>query len=626
MPKKNPDPFGLTITGTDADDTLAPDDPGSPVRFNGGDGNDDITGSDAGDEINAGDGNDTVQGGGGNDTIRGNDGDDRAVFAGSILDSLIYDGKGNATTVEDTSPDAGDEGTDTVKQVGTLQFRDFTYKLDENNAPLVRLGAQDTDEDTPRTFTFDAFDFDGGTLGLDDVSVSGGAVSIVDTAPVTEGNYSGETYTVTFDPGAGFHYLAVGESAKETITVEVSDGQGGVSVLTRDLLIAGRNDPVVIDSAASDLSASLTEDDGAPVLTTSGSIFFSDVDLSDTHVADAGYAGVAGLGDGLSGAAPEDFVTVVVSDTSGVADGVADWVFSAENALFQYLGGNDEVTLSYDVSISDGNGSIVSEFLGITILGLNDPPEITGGDFAGVVIEDTLLSVSGTISAKDVDFGPDIFNWSIEGGGTGAYGTMTVDLFGKWTYRLENTNADVQALELDETLEDSFVFVVDDGLGGEATQEVTITVRGLADGEDVINPLLQTFEEGVSNGPGGLVFRGDWGTVQATQSDGRGGNPYEPALQSGTFVANNGAADVSIVRDSNFDLESAYFTSPFATSMTLQVTGYDDGVLTGSQMITLSEGATTFVEFDNDRFGSVDEVVFEASGQFFAMDDLLIIG
>ncbi|WP_417209496.1 VCBS domain-containing protein [Antarctobacter sp.] len=626
MPKDNSNVFGHPITGTDGDDTLAPVDPGEAVRINGGDGNDDITGSDQGDVINAGDGDDTIEGGGGDDTIRGNDGNDTAVYAGSIFDFLIYGGKGNATVVEDTSPDAGDEGTDTVKQIGTLLFGDFTYLIGQNNAPLVLMDDQTTDEDSVKVFTFDAFDFDGGTVSLDDISVSDGTVSAGGPVDVTNGNYTGGQFTVTFDPGAAFQYLAVGESATETVSVEVSDGQGGVSVLIRDIVIAGLNDGVVIDAGASDLTGAVTEDDSTPILTTSGSILFSDVDLSDTHVADAGLAGIDGLNDGLTGAAAEDFLTVAASDTTGVANGTADWSFSAENALFQYLGSGDSVTFSYDVNIDDGNGGAASEMIGITIFGVNDDPEIIGGDFTGEVTEDTLLTVSGTILAEDVDYGPDIFNWSVQGGGAGAYGSMSVDLFGTWTYTLDNVNADVQALELDETLTDTFIFVVDDGLGGEATQAVTITINGLADGEDVINPLLQTFEAGVSGGPGGFVFQGDWGTVDATLSDGRSGNPYDAALQSGMFVANNGAADVSIVRDTNFDLQSAYFTSPFAASMTLQVHGYDDGVLIGSQTINLTRDTTSFVEFDDATFDSVDEVVFEAGGAFFGMDNLLIIG
>lgn len=621
------DTFGKPVNGTDEDDILTPPDRTEATKFNGGDGNDRITGSDEGDEINAGDGDDTVEGGGGNDLIRGNDGDDTAVYRGSVLDFLFSDGQGNTTIVEDTRPDDGDEGIDTLKHIGTLEFPDFIFHVGVNNPPLVRLTDQTANEDDPLDITFDAFDLDGGTVVLDSMSVTGGSLSLPVATPVTVGNYTGVSFDVTFDPGTSYQGLAVNEFALETLSVQVSDGQGGVTTLTRELVIEGRNDPVLIDLAASDFSAAVTEDDSTPYLTDTGEIAFGDVDLLDTHSVEVVLTGMDGPVQGFNEEDALGFLGVVLSDTAGVALGTATWTFSVQNDEFQYLGATDVLTFTYDVTISDGNGSFATETVTATITGLNDAPEITG-DITGRVTEDTILTVFGKLLGEDVDIGTGRLEWSIEGGGIGDYGTIEVDLFGGWTYRLENTNPEVQDLNLGDMLSDIFIFAVEDGEGGRTTQPVTINIFGLDDGENAINPLLQTFENGVSGGPGGLRFAGSWGTVNALDylSDGRANNPYNPALQSGMFVANNNAGDVSVLRETNFDLESAYFTSPFASSLTLEVSAYDDGALLGTQTVSLVRGDTTFVEFDDALFDSVDEVRFAASGNFFAMDDLLIIG
>ncbi|MBV7394001.1 VCBS domain-containing protein [Mameliella sediminis] len=615
------------MNGTDGDDVLAAPDRTAPTKFNGGDGNDRITGSNAGDEINAGDGNDTVQGGGGDDLIRGNDGDDTAVYLGSIFDFLIYDGQGNATVVEDTNAGDGDEGTDTLKHVGTLEFADFTYSVGANNAPLVLLTDQVTDEDTPLDFSFDVFDFDGGTLVLDDLSVTGGSVSVAAPVPAPQGNYIGATYQVTFDPGTAFQYLAQQESSVQSITVQVSDGQGGVTVVSRNIIVEGVNDPVVIDAGASDFVGAVTEDDSAPLLEDTGDIAFSDVDLSDTHDVTVVLTGLDGPVQGFTEEDALGFLGVVVSDTSGVALGTATWTFAVQNDEFQYLGLGDVLTFTYDVTLSDGNGSTATETVTVTIAGVNDDPEITG-DTVGRVTEDTILTAFGRLFGSDVDFETENLTWSVENDGIGEHGNISVDLFGGWTYQLNNTDPDVQNLDLGETLFDEFLFALEDGEGGRATQTVTISIFGLDDGENVINPLLQTFEDGVSGGPGQLSFVGPWRTVNGMEifSLGRDTNPYNPALQSGMFVATNSAGEVAIARETNFDLESAYFTSPFAPTMTLLVSGYDDDVLIGTQTLTLTRGATSFVEFDDTIFDNVDEVRFEAAGQFFAMDDLLIVG
>ncbi|MFY3997548.1 VCBS domain-containing protein, partial [Achromobacter ruhlandii] len=65
--------------------------------------------------------------------------------------------------------------------------------------------------------------------------------------------------------------------------------------------------------------------------------------------------------------------------------------------------------------------------------------------------------------------------------GKGQYGTFTVDQNGKWTYTLDNASTKVQALKEGETVTDTIKVTVDDGHGGTAFKEITVTVTGTND-------------------------------------------------------------------------------------------------------------------------------------------------
>jgi Hemolysin-type calcium-binding repeat (2 copies). len=71
-------------------------------------------------------GNDTFDGGAGNDGFDGGDGIDRAVFSGNLADYTVT--LGSITVTDDNAGD-GDDGTDTLNNVETLQFADATVQV-----------------------------------------------------------------------------------------------------------------------------------------------------------------------------------------------------------------------------------------------------------------------------------------------------------------------------------------------------------------------------------------------------------------------------------------------------------------------------------------------------------------
>ena len=116
---------------------------------------------------------------------------------------------------------------------------------------------------------------------------------------------------------------------------------------------------------------------------------------------------------------------------------------------------------------ADGTAQSVT----VTIDGANDAAVITG-DTTGSVVEAGGVAngtpgtsfVVGDLDAADVDNTSD--SWTaIETPTLSAngYGTFTIDAAGQWVYILDNDNAAVQALNVGETLTDTFTATTVDG-------------------------------------------------------------------------------------------------------------------------------------------------------------------
>ncbi|WP_212524408.1 cadherin-like domain-containing protein [Actibacterium sp. MT2.3-13A] len=334
---------------------------GRTARINGGDGDDTLTGTEVADRINAGDGDDTVAGGGGDDVMFGNDGQDTAVYAGSILDFEWSGGRGGRLFVADRNAGDGDEGADMLKHFEALRFADYTLDLTGNNAPLVVLSDQDTDEDTAVSFAFDAFDFDGGTLAVESASVTGGGTVTLapGSAALTPATGAGARYTAIFDPGAAYQHLALGEVATETLELVVSDGQGGTTTRTAAVEIHGVNDA----PDAHDDSGVVGEDGPGIVIDLLGND--SDPDASDLIGIDSfDFSGMRGTvtdnGDGT-----------VTYDPAGA---------------FEDLVAGETALDSFSYTVSDGNGGHDTATVGVTVEGADDAPAdgAVVADFEGV--------------------------------------------------------------------------------------------------------------------------------------------------------------------------------------------------------------------------------------------------
>ena len=238
-----------------------------------------------------------------------------------------------------------------------------------------------------------------------------------------------------------------------------------------------------------------------PVMIAVGAIRFGDVDLTDAHVAAVTPDGIGYLG---------NFAAIVTDEFTGDGVGQVTWLFAANNALRQSLGVDQVLVQTYTVEIADGHGGTATQSVTITINGTNDAAVITG-ETTGTVVEAGGVNNgtpgtptdTGDLNSIDVDDPAD--SWeviSFPTASTNGYGTFTIDAAGVWTYTLDNNNTAVQALNVGQTLTDTFTVATVDG----TEQVVSITITGANDAAVITGPVTGTVVEagGVANGTPGI--------------------------------------------------------------------------------------------------------------------------
>jgi len=412
-----------TLQGQSGDDVLTGGD--GADRLAGGQGNDHLAGGDGADRLHGGRGDDTITGGAGDDRLKGAAGDDSlnggpgtdtAIFAGKISDYAIATHDG-ITTVTDLKPTVnGDDGTDTLVNIESLQFRDGVIpppppclpafseldlgSLDGSNG-FALVGAQSGMEAGFSVST--AGDVNGD--GLDDLIIGAPGASYGRSPfPGSVGYESGSAYVV-FSHGDGF---------PATIDLGALDGSNGFRLDGYAYYIAGTS-----VATAGDINGDGFDDlligaptvfDGAPgaayVVFGQAAAFAPTIDLT-TLDGSNGFGFVNGIELGESVAA--------AGDVNG--DGFDDIIVGAPGAdatpgnayvLFGHAGG---FGATIDLSTLDGtngfriDGAGPYDNLGYAVSGAGD---INGDGFDDLVIGVGNASVNGDSSgATYVVFGHD---------------------------------------------------------------------------------------------------------------------------------------------------------------------------------------------------------------------------
>ncbi|MBT6293000.1 MAG: tandem-95 repeat protein, partial [Rhodospirillaceae bacterium] len=293
----------------------------------------------AGDDIiNGRDGDDFITGGAGDDSVDGAFGSDTALFSGAIGDYTITNDGAGIITVTDNNIGDGDDGTDTLVNVETLEFADVSIGPDHaapiaGNDFLSQAGAEDTTITIPvADLLANDFDIQGEALSLTAVSnVSTGTVTIVGT-------------DVVFTPATNFNGIA-------SFEYTVEDAGGNPATATVNVEVTAVNDAPIAGTTA------ITAFENAII---SGRLEATDVDGDDL---DFTLVSGTGVDSGLVSISPNGIFTF------------------DPNGDFSALGEGETGSVSFTYSVSDGTAPAVEQTVTITVNGVGEFDDtISGGD------------------------------------------------------------------------------------------------------------------------------------------------------------------------------------------------------------------------------------------------------
>jgi|GEM_PF-1582562 len=253
------------------------------------------------------------------------------------------DGRFESLAVGETATDTftytvsdGNGGTDTATVTVTIEG--------ENDAPIAKGVATTASENESLIIAADASDVDGDGLTYE--------IDATGMLGMVTNNGDG---TFTYDPNGRFESLAVGETAEDTFTYTVSDGNGGANMATVTVTVEGENDAPV----AEDVVATASEDDSLAIA----------ADASDVD------------GDGLTYATD-------TSGTLGTVTNNGDGTFLYDpDDWFESLSAGETAVDTFTYTVSDGNGGTDTATVTVTVEGKNDAPEAGNDQLGGEGIE-----------------------------------------------------------------------------------------------------------------------------------------------------------------------------------------------------------------------------------------------
>ncbi|HEX8032094.1 MAG TPA: VCBS domain-containing protein, partial [Vicinamibacterales bacterium] len=419
-----------------------------------------------------------------------------------------------------------------------------------------------------------------------------------------------------------FDFLAHGETLTLIYDVTVTDNNGLSSTKQVTVQIGASNDQPVISVVE---NAAVKEDVGAvyDILKDTGSVTFTDTDLTDTHKAYVAYnhdaAGSAGVPLVLANA----LATALTVPASALAAGshTFNWDFALDTNLVQYLAEGETITATYTITVADNsngtNDTSVGQVVTVVITGTNDAPNIavtnpvadTEGN-AGTP-DPVSVAVVDHVSITDVDtsdvhvlYVADTLSFdAADSSGPVPVGSVLADLFilNATDGTISYDRAAFDYLAAGEQVTATFTF---DASSGPDTlpKSITVTIDGANDAPVVSGAALATVTEDgatstldalanasdVDNGhtlsvvnlPNTLPAGVTYDAVHHTFTF----DPADPAYQS---LGYGQSAVVTV----DYGVSDGIATTPTAASVSWTINGTNDApVLNGDNVATLELG------------------------------------
>ena len=380
---------------------------------------------------------------------------------------------GTTFNLADYDGDAGANGTSAAGTTSNLDYRDGVHGPEaQDDADSVGEDATATGNVLSDNGSGADSDFDGDTLTVTEVNGVAASVGTQITLP------SGALLTLNsngsydYDPNGAFDALDDGETATDSFTYQISDGNGGFDTATVTMTINGDND------APTTADADVTTDEDVAYTFQDSDFPFSDVD-GDSFQA-VRIDTLPPLGD------------LYIRGTLVTSGPVVLTLAEIQNGDLTYLPDLNENGTGYTgfgFSVFDGDEYSASSTMTIDVNPVNDPP-VAQPD-AITVPEDSGLT--GSVFADNgsgADSDPvesDPISVTEVNGVAASVGNqitlpsgalLTVNSDGTYSY---DPNGAFESLAVGETGSDSFTYQISDGNGGFDTATASVSVTGAND-------------------------------------------------------------------------------------------------------------------------------------------------
>ncbi|OOQ45830.1 type I secretion target [Pseudomonas fluorescens] len=419
-------------------------------------------------------------------------------------------GEGANSLAEHVTVVASDSNGDSV--TGTLDISiidDVPQAVDDNNG---------TASETLLTLNGNVLSND--VQGADRVTLGENA------GPITPGTFTGTygtlvlnangTYTYTLNTSdADFKALHGGGNGTETFTYTLTDADGDTSTANLVLQIHNNDDPITIGGLNTE-GGELTVfeknlSDGSnpdtPALTQSGTFTVTALDGVTTLTV----GGIAVVTAGVAAGFPQSITTPLGSTLTitgfNAATGVVSYSYTlVDNEAHPTAAGANTLPEQFSVTVVDDNGTTATGSLDVNIV--DDLPNAVG-DSNGTASE-TLLTLNGNVLSNDVQ-GADRVTLGENAGPitpgtfTGTYGTLVLNANGTYTYTLNTSDADFQALHGGGNGTETFAYTLTDADGDTSTANLVLQIHNNDDpitigGLNTEGGELTVFEKNLGDG------------------------------------------------------------------------------------------------------------------------------